>query len=207
MSKTVFETLSGVDVSKYIKVLQRNKYIAWSDAWNEVKKLYPQAYYVTHEDETGNPFFVSSMGIFVKVSVHIGEESQTHFYPVMNGANKALKEVAYSYKVKEYVNNKPTGKMVERHVEPATAFDINTAIMRDLTKCLALMGMALYVYRDEDMPEPPKLDSTELQEVMDAIKLKGLTLKFVTGSWQIEKIAHLHSANFSQMIEWIASQK
>ena len=154
------------------------------------------------------------MGIFVKVTVNIQTDedgvifvsSQTHFYPVMNGANKALKEERYSYKVKEYVNSKPTGKLIEKWIEPATAFDINTAIMRGLTKCLALMGMALYVYRDENAPDPSKLDSTELQEVMEAIKAKSLTLKFVTDSWQIEKIAHLHSANFSQMIDWINGQ-
>lgn len=210
MGKSVYETLSGINVGQYVKELQKNKYIAWSDAWGEVKKIYPLATYTTHEDEKGNPFFVSDMGIFVKVTVHIEDEKQTHFYPVMNGANKALKKDAYSYKVKKYEgvypNSKFMGNYEDKYVEPATAFDINTAIMRGLTKCLALMGMALYIYRDELMPEPPLLDSTELQEVLDAIKASGLKLKFVTDSWQIEKIAHLHSSNFSQMMDWIAGQ-
>ena len=210
MSKTVYETLSAINVGKYIKELQKNKYIPWSDAWGEVKKVYPHAIYITHTDENGNPFFVSDMGIFVKVTVNIEDEEQTHFYPVNNGANKALKKDSYSYKVKKYEgvypNAKFNGNYEDKYVEPANSFDINTAIMRGLTKCLALMGMALYIYRDELMPEPPILDSTELQEVLDAIKAKGLKLSDVTSAWQVEKIAHIQSGNFKKMIEWIESQ-
>ena len=51
MSKTVYETLSAINVGKYIKELQKNKYIPWSDAWGEVKKVYPHAIYITHTDE------------------------------------------------------------------------------------------------------------------------------------------------------------
>ncbi len=205
--KSIFETLNSIDCSKHIKVLQNNKYIPWSDAWFEVKKAFPHAYYVVHTDKDDNPFFSSSMGIFVRVTVfisYLGEDAkQTHDYPVMNGANKALKAEPYTYKVKEYADKKWTGKYIDKYVEPANSFDINTAIMRGLTKCLALMGMALYVYRDEPQPEPELISSGELQEIMSLIKEKGITLADVTSSWQIEKIAHLHAANFEKMIDWL----
>lgn len=209
VKKTVFETLNAIDFSKHVKELQGNKYVPWSDVWFEVKKAYPKAYYKTHLDKDGNPFFASDAGIFIRVTVFIEDEEQTHDYPVMNGANKALKMEAYSYKVKEYVwdatrkKNVPTGKMIDKYVEPANAFDINTALMRGLTKCLAFMGAALYIYRDEPQPEPELISSGELQQIMDLIKEKGLTLNNVTSSWQIEKIAHLHAANFEKMIDWL----
>ncbi len=208
MSKTVFETLSHIDFKQHIKTLQGNKYIPWSDAWFEVKKAYPLAWYEIREDDIGNPFFVSPMGIFVKVVVYVGgEEPQSLHYPVLNGANKALKAEAYSYKVKEYINKRPTGKMVDKYVEAATSFDINTAHMRALTKCLALKGAALYVYRDEVMPEPELLDSTQLQEIVDKIKEKGLTLTYVAKSWQIEAVAKFHASNFDNVMNWLDNNK
>ena len=207
----VFKTLSEVNMSKHIKVLQKQRYVSWSDAWFEIKKLYPMSYYTVAENDAGNPFFVSPMGIFTKVTVTIATDDgyavQSINHPVLNGANKTLKESAYSYKVKEYVGNKYTGKMVEKFIEPATAFDINSTIMRGLAKALALHGLALYIYRDEMSPEQPVLDSTELQETLDAIKASGMTLKEVTDAWQLDKIANLHSVNFSQMIEWLEGQK
>lgn len=205
--KTVFETLNAIDCKQHIKELQNNKYIPWSDAWYEVKKAFPLAYYESHQADDGSPFFASEAGIFIRVTVTIpnGEEIavQTHDYPVLNGAMKSLKMAAYSYKVKEYANRKWTGKYIDKYVEPANSFDINTALMRGLTKCIALMGMALYIYRDEPEPEKELISSGQLQEIMDLIKEKGLTLSNVTGSWQLEKIAHLHAENFNKMIDWI----
>ena len=206
----IFKKLSALDMSKHIKTLQKQRYVSWSDAWHEVKTLYPMSYYSVAENAEGDPFFVSSMGIFVRVRLTIvaddGSLVQDLNHPVLNGANKTLKEVAYSYKVKEYVQGRPTGKMVEKFIEPATAFDINSAIMRCLTKALALQGEALYVYRDEAMPDLPLVDSTQLQEILDAVKASKMTLKQVTDSWQLDKIASLHSTNFDQMIDWLSGQ-
>jgi len=207
MAKSVFETLNGLDLGKHIKILQRQKYISWSDAWYEVKKIYPATEYKVSEDASGNPFFVSSLGIFVKVSVSIEGLTHTINHPVMNGANKAMKAESYSYKVKEYVQGKPTGKMVDKFVEPATSFDVNSTIMRGLAKGLALHGLALYVFRDEAMPDMPTVDSHQLQMIVDKIKEKGMTLSQVTKSWQIEKIAQLQESNFENMMMWLEGNK
>ena len=73
--------------------------------------------------------------------------------PVMDGANKAMKDKPYTYEVKEYKNGRWTGEYVEKKVEVATMFDINTAIMRCLTKNIAMFGLGLYIYAGEDLPE------------------------------------------------------
>ncbi len=206
MAKSVFNTLSTLDVSQHIKVLQRQNYISWADSWNEVKKIYPSAKYKVHEDQNGNPFFVSSIGIFVKVTVKIEDEEQTINYPVLNSANKALKVEPYSYKVKEYINGKPTGNLIDKYVEGATSFDVNTAIMRALTKCIALHGLGLYIYRDEITPNVETVDSSQLQAMLDLMKVKGLSPSTVAKAWNIEKIAQLHSANFDTMMDWLKGQ-
>jgi hypothetical protein len=47
-------------------------------------------------------------------------------------------------------------------IQNPDAFQVNTAIMRCLTKCLAMHGLGLYIYAGEDLPEddgvvpPPK---------------------------------------------------
>jgi hypothetical protein len=70
----------------------------------------------------------------------------------MDGANKAQKNVPWSYKVNEYVQGRRTGKMIDKFVEPATMFDINTTIMRCLVKNIALFGLGHYIYAGEDLP-------------------------------------------------------
>ncbi len=207
MTNSVFKTLNAIDFKKHVKSLQGNAYIPWADAWSEVKKVYPSAKFEVKEDEIGNPFTVSPMGIFVKVTVTIENEIQSINYPVLNGANKALKAEAYTYKVKEYINKKPTNKMIDKYVEAATTFDINTAIMRALTKCLALHGAALYIYRDEAMPDVVLVDSSQLQAIQDKCKECGFTISEVAKSWQINTISEFHSATFDSVIEWIDSNK
>jgi lipopolysaccharide/colanic/teichoic acid biosynthesis glycosyltransferase len=63
--------------------------------------------------------------------------------PVMDGANKAMKDKPYTVKT----------KYKEMEVQPATMFDINTAIMRCLTKNISIFGLGLYIYAGEDLPE------------------------------------------------------
>ena len=72
----------------------------------------------------------------------------------MNGANKAQKHVEYMYKT----------KYGDKSVEPATMFDVNTAIMRCLTKNLALFGLGHYIYAGEDIPQEELRENQEKLE-------------------------------------------
>jgi hypothetical protein len=78
--------------------------------------------------------------------------------PVMDGANKAMKDQEYTYKVKKYAFNQVTrkkewtGEYEDKVVEQATMFDINKTIMRCLTKNLAMFGLGIYIYAGEDLP-------------------------------------------------------
>jgi len=133
----------------------------------------------------------------VKVSVTINDTTHTLNYPVLNSYNKSLKVEAYEYTTKK-------GKNI---VAPASTFDINTSILRALTKCIALFGLSIFLYQDEMQPDIETVDSKQLQEITDAIRAKGLILSEVCKSWNLGKLAQLHANNADNMLEWLEQQK
>ena len=78
--------------------------------------------------------------------------------PVMDGNNKAMKAEPYQVQTKY--------KTIT--VNAATMFDVNKAIMRCLTKNLAMFGLGLYIYAGEDLPEV--VDETIQQPVKKSTK-------------------------------------
>ncbi len=205
--KSIYEVLSTVDMSKKIEIVQQQKYISWAKQWAELLKYYPESTFKIHENEVGDPFTVSVLGIMVKVSVTIEGLTRTLNYPLLNTANKSLKLEAYTYQVKEYVNKKPTGKMIDKYVDPANTFDVNTAHMRALTKCIALFGLTLYIYKKEMNPEIETVDSKQLQEITNKIKEKGMKIADVTTAWNLPSLAKLHAVNFDNFMNWMDDNK
>ena len=196
MSKNIYQTLSKVDMSQHIKAVQGQRYIPWSDQWSELLKHYPEATFLVHENEVGDPFTVSVMGVMVKVSVTIENLTHTINYPVLNSYNKSLKLDPYVYKTKK-------GDVT---VQACSTFDINTSIVRALTKCIALHGLGLYVYRDELQPEIELVGSKDLQTILDKIKEKNVSLMEVCQDWQMDKIAHLQAQNFDNMMQYLEAK-
>jgi len=191
--KSIYETLSSVDMSSHIKSVQNQRYIPWSSQWGELLKHYPNATYEVHENEIGDPFTVSIMGIMVKVSVTINDLTRTLNYPVLNNYNKSLKVDSYEYETKRGIVKVP----------PASTFEINTSIMRALTKAIAMHGLSLYVYKDELQPEIETVGSKELQAIMDKIKEKNIKVADVCSGWQMDKISQLQMINFENMMAWL----
>lgn len=130
-------------------------YLSWCYAWSEVKKEYPDANYeILKFGENKLPYvYDEKTGYMVFTRVEIEGVEHEMWLPVMDSANKAMKDKPYTYKVKEYQNRKWTGQYIDKYVMPATMFDINKTIMRCLTKNLAMFGLGLYIYAGEDLPE------------------------------------------------------
>ena len=146
--KSVFETLSAINVND--KVEQKNglTYLSWAWAWAEVKKNYPSATYKVVKDEASNMPFVwdSHMGYMCSTEVTIQEQTLEMWLPVMDGANKAMRLESYEY----------TTRYGKKTVQGATMFDINKTIMRCLVKNLAMFGLGHYIYAGEDIPQDDK---------------------------------------------------
>ena len=160
----IFETLSEINVNERTEKKQGLKYLSWAWAWAEFCKACPDATYDVWRDESGNPFtFDPSLGYMVYVSVSTGGVTHSMWLPVMDGANKAQRAVDYEYETR---NGKKSCKA-------ATMFDINTAIMRCLVKCLAMFGLGLYIYANEDLPEASKEEEALKKFKFDALKKWG----------------------------------
>lgn len=149
--KTVWEVLSAVDCSQYVEKKDRLTYLSWAWAWGLTRRLYPTASYTVREwlypDGMTRPYFYDpALGYLVETSVTIEGETISMRLPVMDSKNKAMKAEPYKYCVTY------GGRTYEKSVDAATMFDINTAIMRCLTKNLAMFGLGHYIYAGEDIP-------------------------------------------------------
>lgn len=164
--KSVFETLSAVDVSKHVEVIKMKKgpalsYVSWSWAWNFVKSIYP---------DTPTPKFTKYKEMALTTAqepykVKYGNQEYTKYRTVVKHAELIDREVPYLTTM--------TGTMVECTItiegEPYTESlyvmdnnnnavinptmkEINKTQKRCLVKALALAGLGLSIYAGEDLP-------------------------------------------------------
>lgn len=192
--KSIYETLRIVDVTHLTRADQGgHKYLPWSNCWAILKEYYPKARFKQHLNDVGDAFFVSSMGVEVRVTIYIEDEEQTFTHPVLNSINKAMKLDGYSY----------TTKKGDKHVEPCTTFNINSARARALVKCAGLFGLGLDVYSDDLQPLMEKVDSKQLQAIADKIKEKEYKQSDICRKWNIKHIADVNAESFDEFMEWL----
>lgn len=148
-------------------------YLSWCYAWSEVKKLYPNARYeILKFGENKLPYvFDEKTGYMVFTRVEIEDIEHEMWLPVMDSANKAMKDKPYKYTVKKYNAKIKQYEFIEKEVQTATMFDINKTIMRCLTKNLAMFGLGLYIYAGEDLPE--NVDNEELKKTSEKKSTKA----------------------------------
>lgn len=181
MDKKEFEALYNLNVNE--KTEQKNglTYLSWAWAWAEFKKHFPNAEYQVWKDEYGRPYiYDEALGYMVYTKVTVGDLTHEMWLPVMDGSNYAMKDKPYEIQTKY--------KTVT--VKPASMMDINKAIMRCLTKNLAMFGLGLYIYAGEDLPEEestekpaekpiknwkPKITAEQQRHLCDLVtELKGI---------------------------------
>lgn len=186
--ENIFTELYSIDVSEHTEKKKNLTYLSWAWAWAEVKKRYHDANYVIEQfGENQLPYiFDPKTGYMVFTNMTIQGQTYRMWLPVMDESNNSMKDVAYTYEVKEYNFGKPTGKMVTKSVEAADMFAINKTIMRCLVKNLAMFGLGLYIYAGEDLPEDKSKDDAptispleatiaEIDTVAKALPEKGVT--------------------------------
>lgn len=168
--ENIFEKLSKINVNDKTENKNGLTYLSWAWAWQEFKKIYPEATYTIKRNEQGLPYiYDENLGYMVFTEVKVGDLVHEMWLPVMDSANKSMKNKPYTYTVKEYKFGKATGNTIEKTVEQATMFDINKTIMRCLTKNLAMFGLGLYIYAGEDLPE-----ESEEDKVINETQVKAL---------------------------------
>lgn len=134
--------LLKLNVNEHVEKKQNLSYLSWAWAWAEALKADPNANFQVHL--FGDKSYMEVNGTaMVWVTVMLGGRTRTCWLPVMNAKNNPITIDGRRYKDK-YGNEQ---------VEKLDSFNVNTAIMRCLTKCLALFGLGLYIYAGEDLPE------------------------------------------------------
>jgi len=152
----MISNLLKLNVQDHVEKKNGLTYLSWAWAWAEALKADPTATFhvdtFQRADGTTIPYMEINGTAMVWVRTTLFGKEMTCFLPVMNSKNEPIKIAGRKYKDK-YGNEK---------IEELDSFNVNTAIMRCLTKCLAMHGLGLYIYAGEDLPEddgvvpPPK---------------------------------------------------
>ena len=164
MAENYFKQLYDIDVSKKVKTKNSMSYLGWSDAWAEVKKIFPDAIYTIYEQlikttetigdktietEVGRPWFDDGRTGWVKTGVTINGIEHIEELPIMDFKNKSIE------------------------ASKIASTDANKSIQRSLTKACARHGLGLFVYSGEDLPEELKEVGNLQAEIMGVIKKKA----------------------------------
>ena len=198
----VFEELNAINVNEKTEKKKSGNteltYLSWTWAWAEVKKRYPDAHYeiIMHD---GLPYvYDENTGYMVFTTVTIQDITHMMWLPVMDGANKAMKNKPYTY------STKYSG---EKSVEAATMFDVNKTIRRCLVKNLAMFGLGLYIYAGEDLPEVEaeeqktaqevakkkleKIDAVQIEELKKTLTENGIDEEFVLSLYKLKDLSEV----------------
>jgi len=118
--------LLKLNVNEHVEKKQNLSYLSWAWAWAEALKADPAATFEVQTFDGKAYMDVNGTGM-VWVTVTMFGKPMTCFLPVMNHRNQPIQN--------------------------PDSFQVNTAIMRCMTKGLALHGLGLYIYAGEDLPQ------------------------------------------------------
>lgn len=200
--KSVFETLSAVNVNGHTEKKNGLTYLSWAWAWNEVKKAFPSAIYTIYESDQGFNYFTDGRTCWVKTGVTIEDIEHIEYLPVMDFRNKSIS------------------------LENVTSTDVNKTIQRSLTKACARHGLGLYIYAGEDLPEgeeaeQPKEEkkntrSTSKREAVNEADLRSKVLAYINSvgmtqeaiqkiceSYKVDEITQMNAQQCKHYIEFV----
>lgn len=187
---STFEKLYSINVNENTETKQGLTYLSWAWAWAEFKKQYPEARYEIKKFGTEQKPYLEDkdLGYMVFTSVTVDDLTHEMWLPVMDSSNKAMKSTPYEYKTKKGVFT----------VASATMFDINKAIMRCLTKNLAMFGLGLYIYAGEDLPEETEEERIKKIEEKKKIEEQKRKHSALLGLFDFAKSKGIESAQIQE---------
>ena len=141
MSKTennYFKDLVAKDVTKHVKKKGNFSYLSWVIAWNYLKQEDENAQRIVYEaPETGLNWFSDGMTGYVKVGIIVKDIEHIDYLPIKDFRHKSLT------------------------VDKITSMDVNTAIQRSTAKAIAMHGIGLNLYANEDTLIIPEFEETK----------------------------------------------
>lgn len=122
--------LLAINVNEHVEKKGNLSYLSWAWAWAEVLKHDPDATWVAHQygpEGSMQPCMWIGDTAMVHTTVTINGKRRECILPVMDNKNNAVKN--------------------------PDARKISDAIMRCMTKAIAMHGLGLYIYAGEDLPQ------------------------------------------------------
>lgn len=128
-----YKVLSRINVNEHTEKKNGLTYLSWAWAWDTLLSLYPDSYTsIKRPIETDFPYWTDGQTCWVDVSVTVvwngRERVRSEVFPIMDYKNKSI------------------------HADSVTSFDVNTALQRAWTKCIARHGLGFYIYAGQDLP-------------------------------------------------------
>jgi hypothetical protein len=156
------EALLKKDVNSHTEKKNNLTYLSWAWAWAEALKADPQASFSVQM--FGDKCYMEINGTaMVWVTVTMFGKPMVCQLPVMDNFNRPITIEGVT----------TTNKYGKEIITKLDSFNVNTAIMRCMTKALSLHGLGLYIYAGEDLPEeggkPEKIVITPTQGATDNI--------------------------------------
>ena len=141
--------LLTLNVNDHTEKKNNLTYLSWAWAWAEALKADPQASFSVQI--FGDKCYMEINGTaMVWVTVTMFGKPMVCQLPVMDNTNKPI-TIEGTTTINKY------GKEVTTKLD---SFNVNTAIMRCMTKALSLHGLGLYIYAGEDLPDGIEPEST-----------------------------------------------
>lgn len=211
--KTAADLLK-INVNSHIEKKNNLSYLSWAWAWSKVLEMDPQANFNVRTFPNGNGNYSPLMDLggsyMVWVEVIIFGKEVTAFLPVLDYRNKPISN--------------------------PSSFDVNTSIMRCLTKGIALHGLGLYIYAGEDLPmdekeeevpiikdgkiyrdQPDEWDNSDASRTLFAetlIKMiptnktvAGLQSYWLNNQLQLESLKKTHPELFTEVLDCFKKAK
>jgi hypothetical protein len=165
--------LLKINVNEHTEKKNGLTYLSWAWAWREALKADQSATFDVQTFE-GKPYMdVNGTGM-VWVTVTMFGQPRTCMLPVMDYKNKPI-------------------------LNP-DAFAVNTAIMRCMTKALALHGLGIYIYSGDDLPEEESKEAHTPQATAPKPIVKAVSKSVQPKEWDDSDASRKLFAD--GMIEW-----
>lgn len=128
-----FRVLNRININGHTENKNGLTYLSWAWAWQMLMELYPDSYTEIHRPENGLPYWTDGKTCWVDVAVTIvwddKQRTRSEVFPIMDYKNNSIP------------------------LEKLTSFNVNTALQRAWTKCIARHGLGFYIYAGEDLPK------------------------------------------------------
>jgi hypothetical protein len=145
------QKLLQTNVNEHVEKKNNLSYLSWAWAWAEALKADPAANYE------------------IKLFEEHGAEGRCRTVPYMTINDTAMVMVSVTLFGKPVICQLPVMDHRNKAISEPDAFAVNTAIMRCMTKALALHGLGLYIYAGEDLPEEGPVPASVKHSPRDGI--------------------------------------